>query len=183
MVNQLNQYVTAELAERFEGMGHCIVLNYEGLAAEEAVGLRALLRERGIALRVVKNRLARIALEQVGLTALRDMLQGQCAIVSGGEDMPTVAKVLTDWIKQSRKLAVRGGYADGQALDQAGVQTMADIPPRPVLLAMFAGALLAAPRQVALAFQAIQASLARALDEIRKQKEPAGDDSPAAEDA
>ena len=181
MVNRLNAYIKSELAERFEGMSHCVVVNFEKLTAEESVQLRSELREKEVGIRVVPNRIARLALEEAGAPQVSELLRGQCAILHGGEDMPTVSKTITEWIKKNRKMEVRGGFAEGRVLDSAGVQKMADIPARPVLLTMIACAINSAPQRVAYAFQSVQAGLARALEEIRKQKEGAGEAAPASE--
>ena len=173
MVNRLNEFVVKELTESLGNLSHCIVVDYNGLTAEESVDLRTILRQRDVRMRVVKNRLARIALKSVGLPEIGDFLAGQCALVTGGEDMPTAAKLVFEWIKKNKKMAVRGGYAEGAALDEASVRRMAAIPPRPVLLAMIASAIQSGPQRVAYALQSVQASLARAFDEIRKQKETA----------
>lgn len=181
MVNRLNKYIKDELGESFSGIGHCVVVNCERLTAEESVALRSELRSKSIRMRVTPNRIGRLALDEAGLRGVGDLLRGQCAILTGGEDMPSVAKAATEWIKKNKKMAVRGGFAEGRLLDEAGVQTMADIPPRPVLLAMIAGAVNNAPQKVAWALQSVHSSLARALEEIRKQKGGGAEEAPAAE--
>ena len=180
MVNELNRLITAELTEQFNAMSHCVVVSYERLTAEEAVALRAGLRGKDVRMTVVKNRLARLAFEAAGMGGVTELLSGQCAIVSGGEDMPSVSKAVTDWIKAAKKLEVLGGYADGRVLDAQGVEKMAKIPARPVLLSMMVTAVQAVPQRVVWAFQSVHSSLARAFEEIRKQKEtPEGGDAAA----
>lgn len=183
MVNELNRLMVAELTRHFSEMSHCVVIDYRGLTSEESVELRARLRGKDVRMTVVKNRIARHAFEAAGLGAVSELLQGQCAIVSGGEDMPSAAKAITEWMREAKKMAVLGGYAEGRVLDEPGVRKMAKIPARPVLLSMMLGAIQAVPQRVAGAFQSLHSSLARAFEEIRKQKETAEGGDAAAESA
>ncbi|HRU06122.1 MAG TPA: 50S ribosomal protein L10 [Candidatus Brocadiia bacterium] len=184
MVNRLNRYVVSELGGQFRGMNHCVVVNYQGLTSQESVDLRSALRASKVRMRVVKNALAGIALEEAGFKGLKDLLKGQCALAVGEEDMPTTAKAVTEWIKKNKKMEVRGGFVEGQMLDAAGVQKMASVPSRQVLMGMFVGGVLGVLQRVAGTFQGVQSSLARALSEIEKQKQAAaGAAAPAAEQA
>lgn len=171
MPNRVNVLVRKDLAGRLERQPHCVLISYQGLTGQEAVDLRAMLREKDVQLRVVKNSLAAMAFEDSGLAGLPDCLEGPCAVVTGGSDMPTTCKVIKDWIKSSGKMAIRAGFLDGRTILPDEVNRLAEIPPMPVLQAQFLGAIQGVPQRVAGAFQSLISSIARALEEIRKQKE------------
>jgi len=171
MPNRVSLYIAQELTDEFREAPHCVVVDYLGLTAREAVDLRFELRAKEVRMRVIKNTLAARAFQGGALSVLGDVLGGSCAIVTGGEDMPSACKAVTEWMKKNKKMAVKGGFAEGRVMDADEVEKMAQIPPMPVLLAQFVGGVQGVAQQVAGAFQALAASIGRALEEIRRQKE------------
>ena len=182
MPNRVNVYIANELAAELRELSHCILLDFHGLTAEESVELRAGLRRQDVRIRVLKNSLALRAFEEGGFAVLGELLSGPCALVTGGEDMPSASRAISDWIKKNQKMAVRGGFADGRMLNADDVKRMADIPPMPVVLAQFIGGVQGIAQRVAGSFQGLAAGVRRALEEIRRQKE-AAEGAPAADGA
>jgi len=179
MPNRVNVLVRKELADRFGRHSHCVVVSHHSLSAQEAVGLRANLREKDVQFLVVKNSLAARAFEDGGFPGLAQYLDGPSAVLTGGGDMPTACRAIKDWIKKNGKIEIRGGFIDGRTIQAEEVNRLAEIPSMPVLQAQFLGALQGVPQRVAGAFQSLLSSLARALEEVRKQKEGAGTVEPA----
>jgi len=170
MPKRINEMMQRELAAQYEGIKGCIVVNFSGLSAAMSTALRSALRKEGIQLRVVKNSIASIAFRDVGASQMAQVLQGMCAIVSGGEDMVAVASVLSKWIKENRVLEIVGGWMDDRLLTKADVERLAQIPPKPVLYAQILGGIQWPLVGLANCFSGVQRALAIALKAIAEQK-------------
>ena len=121
-----------------------ILIEYKGLNQKGIDPLRKKVREASGELHVVKNTLARIALEQAGHKVPTDYFTKSTAIGFAFTDVPAVAKVLTSATKDSEFVKVKGALLGNQVLDAKQVQALADLPPMPVIRAQFLG-LLSAP--------------------------------------
>jgi large subunit ribosomal protein L10 len=115
-----------------------VVIGYAKLGTEEAQAFRARLRQDGVKLRVIKNSLALVALDKVGMAPAKEFITGPSAIAftrsEGG--VPVVSKTIAEWMKKSKTVTVRGGILDGRAIRPDDVKKLAAIPGRPVLLSM-----------------------------------------------
>jgi len=143
MPSTINQLVVAELATRFREMRHAILVDFTGLRALQADRLRAALGERGAGMLVVKNTLAVLALRQLELLDVADLIDGPTAFIHGGDDPAALAKMVLAWSKAESVLTVRGGMLDGEAIDAGGVAALAALPPLGVLRAQAVGAMAA----------------------------------------
>jgi large subunit ribosomal protein L10 len=132
---ELKKLIVDELTKNYSDVDRCVVVNYTGISSEAAVGIRAELRKHSIELAVVKNSLMARAFANVGLASVAGLLDGPCAVATGGEDLVELSKVLSDVADKEQKLVIRGGYGDGQLLQADDVRRVATIPPKPVLTA------------------------------------------------
>lgn len=111
------------------------VVDYRGLTVKEAQELRRKLREAGAVMKVYKNNIVKIALQQAELPTLDETLVGTCSYVFFGDDPVSPAKVLRDFAKSTKKTEVIGGIADGAALDAEQAKAYADLPSYDELMA------------------------------------------------
>jgi len=172
MPSELKRMMSEELAARYTVGTDYIVVGYTKMSGQETATLRKKMREQGLRLEVVKNRIAArtLAANEIGSGAR--FLTGPSALVMGEVETPTLCKLVTGYAKEYRdKFTIRGGVMDGEMLEAETVEDLADIPPMPVLHAMIAGSFQAPVVAVAAAFQSLPRSLACALEGIRKQKE------------
>ena len=117
-----------------------ILTDYRGLSATEMTELRRKLREAGIEYRVVKNTLARFAVERAGKGELVSFFQGPVAIAFGYGDIIEPAKVLADYTRVSKaSLDIKGGFLGDTLLAPEDVATLATLPAREVILARVVG--------------------------------------------
>jgi len=118
-----------------------ILVDYRGLSATEITALRRKLGEANIQYRVVKNTLARFAMERAGKNELLSFMQGPISITSSeGEDVVEVAKVLTDYINSAKlEIDIRGGFTGDKILTKEDVITLSKLPSREILLASIVG--------------------------------------------
>jgi large subunit ribosomal protein L10 len=129
-----------ELRELIERASIAIAADYRGLTVTEMGQLRRAVRDAGVDLKVVKNRLFLRAAQAAGKPELAELLEGPTAVIFGYEDLAAPAKVAAEYIRTARNaFALRKGVLDGQVLSAAQVTDLATLPAKPVLLAQLAG--------------------------------------------
>jgi len=151
-----------------------VTTEYRGLTVREIGEIRRALRKQNVTYRVVKNRLMRIAAEEEGSTALVTLLRGPSAIAFGTGDEPLVARTVLDVVRPYKLVRVTGAVVGGSALDADGVQRLATLPSREVLLAQLGGAFSAPATQVAGLLAASLRNLAHALAQLHERVAGAG---------
>ena len=134
--------VIAELTERLRVSQTLIVADYRGLTMPEIDGLRGELLKHGARFSVVKNTLTRRAAEAAGADAVLAMLEGPTAIafLESEGDPVAVAKALSDAVRTTKILVIRGGVLDGKVISADDVDNLAKLPPTDVLRAQLVGA-------------------------------------------
>ncbi len=167
--------VVEELEKRLRASAVVILTDYRGLTVDEIGALRGRLREANIEYRVAKNTLLAIAAERCGFSDLSRFLSGPTAVVFGKKDDPGLpARLLQEFIRQYRKLEIKGGVVSGEALDAASVRALATLPSRAELLARTIGMIQAPLRAVVTVLNGPARALVTALDALRAQREAAG---------
>ncbi len=153
--------------------GSVIFTNFRGLHVGELANLRRKLRDVGVEYKVVKNTLFARAAESLGLGGVAPYLEGPTGVVFCADDPAAPAKVLHEYIRQMRKLEVRGGLVEGQILTAEQVKQLAELPPKRVILAQVLGALQGPPAGLVWVLTGLQRNLVYALDQVRKAREAA----------
>ena len=174
MPTEAKRRTVAELQDEVARSKTMIVSEYRGLTVKEIAEIRKALRKQDVSYRVVKNRLMRIAAEQEGMPGVASLLTGPSAIAFGSGDEAAMAKAVIDAVRPYKIVKVTGAVVGGRALDAAGVQTLATLPSREVLLAQLAGAFNAPATQVAGLLAANLRSLGSLLAQVQEQKAQAG---------
>ena len=143
MSKEKKTQVIDELKETFDRCDIGILTDYRGLSTAEMTALRRKLRESGVEYRVVKNTLARFAMERVGREELVNYFSGPVAIAFSSGDVVAPAKVLTDYIAAEKvTLSIKGGFLSDSVLTVKDVEALAKLPSREILLAQVLGGLL-----------------------------------------
>ncbi|MEM7810697.1 MAG: 50S ribosomal protein L10 [Planctomycetota bacterium] len=132
-----------DILNRLDGNGDVIIVDSSKMDANATNTWRSELRKSDIKALSVRNTLARKALEELGVTGLEGVLEGPSTICYGGEDVVALSKEITKWAKEIEKLEIKGGAADGSALDEAGVKVLSKSPSREELLSIISGQILA----------------------------------------
>ncbi len=161
MPSRVNKLMVKETVERYRSAGCMVAVAYTGLDAASATALREKLRQSEVDLRVVKNRIARIAMRELGREDFAGLLDGQTAVMAC-DDVLGASKAAVEFAKE-RKLEIKGGWADGRTLSKQDVKRLATIPPREVLMGQIAGLAVAPSAGLAGVIRATYASIARAL--------------------
>lgn len=127
--------IVADLAEKLSRSQAIILTDYRGLSVPEINRLRRQLRDMATGYHVVKNRLVKRALEQVGLPVPEALLRGPTAIAFCYEDAAAPAKALMDFAKESKILTIKGGLLGQQVITAERVSALAALPPLDILRA------------------------------------------------
>ena len=168
--------VVEEIRTKLDGADAAVLTEYRGLSVRALADLRGSLRPANTEYKVFKNRLARRAAEEAGLTDLLPLLEGPVAIAFVHGDAVPAAKALRDFGRTNPALVVKGGLLDAKLITAAELTALADIPPREQLLGMIAGGFQAPLTKAAGLFQAFTRNLAygvQALIDQRAATEPA----------
>ena len=164
------QAAVAEIVESFNESAGAVLTDYRGLTVKELQDLRRSLGANAN-YAVVKNTLAKIAANQVGIDGFDDLLVGPTAIAFINGDVVEAAKGLRDFAKEHPALIVKGGYLDGAPLDAKEIGKLADLESREVLLGKMAGAMLASLSQAVYLLNAPIAQAARLAGALQAKAE------------
>lgn len=128
-----------EIAAQIEESEAIFAVDYRGISVPQAAELRSKLRESDASFRIVKNRLTKIAAEQVGEERLGELLQGPTALTFVRGDTAQAAKAITTFNKEHEVLTYKGGFMDTTSLDESAFKSIARLPGRDVLNGQLAG--------------------------------------------
>ncbi len=151
--------VVAQVSETLNTAQTVVIAQYAGVTVESMTAIRKEARKANVYLHVVKNTLARKAVEGTKFGPLADKMVGQL-IYSVSEDPIAAAKVISEFAKANDKVKIVAGMYNEKLLDVAGVKQLASIPSRDELLAMVMGVM-----------QQIPASFVRLVAAIKDKKE------------
>jgi large subunit ribosomal protein L10 len=166
--------VVTDLQARLDGASAFYLTDFTGLSVKQITEFRSRLRKQGVEYVVVKNTLAKRALEALELSDVADFFAGPTGLVIGRSDAVAAAKVLSDFAREhADRPAVKVGVVDRKPFAPAEVKRLAEMPPREVLLAQIAGGLQAPMARLAGGMNQLMAGFARAVDQLRQQKEGA----------
>lgn len=118
-----------------------IMAEFPGVAAKNLYNLRVKLRETQSQLHVVKLTLFSRALTEAGLPVLDDMLTGSLIMAFAYDEPPAVAKTMVDFAKDFESFQIKGGLLGNRIIDAAAVKSLAELPPKPIVLAGLLGTL------------------------------------------
>lgn len=170
-MNPDKKIIVDELLDRVNSSPFLLVVDYVGMTVPEFTELRNRLQAVGSECHVGKNRYMRIALEEANLPSLGDDLKGQTAFLTGESDVCGTAKVLKNFAKEFKKPEIKSGILDGDVLDAAQINSLADLPSREVLLAQLLGVINAPASKLVRTVNEPASSLARVI----KAKYPDGE--------
>jgi large subunit ribosomal protein L10 len=141
-----------------------VMAEYRGITVADMTKLRNEARSKGVILSVLKNTLARRAMQGSAFEVASDQMTGPL-IYGFSTDAVSAAKVVSDFAKTNDKLVIRGGAFSGKALDVNGVKQLANIPPKEVLLAQLCGLLMSPISRTAVVLGALAAKKGEASGE------------------
>src|SRR6516162_3338997 len=159
------------LEQRLKASSVIILTDYRGLSVDEIGALRGRLRDADVEYRVTKNTLLALAAERCGLHGLSAYLNGPTAAVFGKDDPGVAARLLQDFIRQYRKLEIKGAVIDGEALDADAVRLLATLPSRAELQARAIAMIQAPLRSLVTVLNSSASALVYVIDAYRSRRE------------
>lgn len=130
-----------ELKQRLSGVKTVLLTEYRGLTVQQIGELRKQLRAVSAQYKVVKNRLAKIAVSSSELSALTPQLKGPVALIVSKDDPVAVAKAVSTFARTNQAFAVKGGFVDGRLMQPEGLRALAELPSKDALRAQVVGAI------------------------------------------
>lgn len=169
---ELKKPIIEEISNVITDADSVVLVNYSGLTVAEDTQLRKTLREAGITYKVYKNTMMNFAFQGTACEALTKHLEGTNAIAVSKDDATAPARLLAEFAKKNPKLEMIAGVVEGDYYDAAGVQALASVPTREVLLGRLFGSM-----------QGPISGFARVLKQIAENAPADGTAAPAAEEA
>jgi len=158
----------SDLKQRLAGVKTVLLTEYRGLTVHQIGELRKQLRAVSAEYKVVKNRLAKIAISASELDALTAQLKGPVALVVSKDDPVAVTKAVTTFARTNQALTIKGGYVDGQLMAPDALKALSELPSKEALRAQLVGAVSGPLTQLVSLLQAPQRELAYVLAERGK---------------
>jgi large subunit ribosomal protein L10 len=164
--------LVATLAEVFKATNVVVVAHYSGLTVAQMQKLRTQMKLAGAAVKVTKNRLAKIALEGTDVAAIAPLLKGPTVLAYSGDPV-AAPKVAIEFAKANEKFVILGGSMGKTALNPDGVKALASLPSLDELRAKLVGLILAPATKIAQVVNAPAAKLARVVQAYASKDEAA----------
>ena len=136
------QQIVETLAAKIRDAKSGVLVKYEGITVADDTALRAALRKPGVEYTVMKNTLTGKACEIAGYGDMKQYLSGMTAIAIGTDDPIDPAKIMKTFADKLDRFEIKAGFVDGGILDKAGVEALAEIPSKEVLIAKMMGSLM-----------------------------------------
>ena len=167
------QAIVAEVAEVARTAFSAVAAEYRGITVEDMTALRVQARNSGVYLRVVKNTLARRAIQDTEFECMQDGLTGPLVLAFSQEDPGAAARVIKDFAKGHDKLKVTLVSIGGQMLAPTELETLAKMPTYDQAISMLMSVMQAPIQKLAQTLNEVPGKLVRTVAAIRDAKEAA----------
>jgi large subunit ribosomal protein L10 len=171
MSKPVKDMITQELRARYAELDSALWLELVGVNGVLTNQLRRELRGQQVRLEVVKNSLFRRAIGDGPLKPLAESLDGPAAIISGGESLIDVAKLIDEWLPKAKGIKLKGAVLEGEWLDQTRVAGLSKMPTKRDLQAKVAAIVLSPAANLAGAINSGGARLAAVVKALIEKLE------------
>lgn len=165
--------IVAEVAEVAGSAFSAIAAEYRGLGVEEMTALRKNARDNSVYLRVVKNTLARRAIEGTDFECMQDGLVGPLLLAFSQEEPGSAARVIKDFAKDHKKLEVKLVSISGKLLDPSEIETLAKMPTYDEAISLLMAVMKAPVEKLARTMNEVPSKLVRCVAAVKDAKEAA----------
>jgi large subunit ribosomal protein L10 len=174
MSKYVKELMMDQLKSDLDGNRSLLIVDLKDLDAIAEHNFRRDLRKKSIRLRVLKNSLARRVFSDMGMDGLSKYLEGQSAVVWGGEGPSELAKEITTRFKALKKPAIKGGAVDGVVVGPEQVDDITKLPSREVLIGQVLSLVLGPAQQTLSLLTSSSSTLVGQLEALAKRGEEAG---------
>ena len=165
--------VVSEVNEVAKNAHSAVAAEYRGLTVGEMTSLRTKARESGVYIRVVRNTLARRAIEGTAFECMQDRLVGPLVLAFSQEEPSSAARLIKDFAKANDKMVIRLAAFDGKVLEASDIDVLASLPTREEALSQMMSVILAPVTKLVRTLAEPRARLVRTLGAIRDKQEAA----------
>lgn len=171
MSKMVKELIVQDLEKRYSGVDNALMVEFVGCDGLVSNEFRRDLRSRHMRIEIVKNSLFRKAVAKGPLSKLDAALHGPNAVVTGGESLIDVAKVIEEWMPKIAGLKLRAAVLEGELLDESRVQQLAKMPTKRDLQAQIAGMALSPGARLASAIDSGGGNIAACIKTIVEKLE------------
>ncbi len=136
MSKAMKTAIIQQVTETLDGHESVVFVNPGRMTVHETEHLRSRFRSEGVQFLHLRNRLAFVALEKVGMSGVEAVVSGPAGVAFGGEGAIAISKIVVEEAKTIKNLEVLGAFMDGEVLDKDGVTQLSKMPGRKELQAM-----------------------------------------------
>ena len=172
-INEEKTGAVEELKKLFSQATDYIFTDYRGLTVAQITELRNKLREQHTAYRVIKNRVAKLALKDLGQPEVDELLTGPTAVALPEEESGPIAKILVDFGKDN-PVEIKGGIIDGRVFGLKQMEAFSKLPTRDELIAKLMGTMNAPIQNLVYTLNAVPQKLVRVLQAVADKKQSEG---------
>ena len=162
--------VYRDLKKGFKENGSIFLLTYSKLTSTKIGDLRKNRKSAGAHVVVSKNRLAQIALKELGHNQLAERVGGQTAFIWSNKDSAEISKILIKFVKDIETVALKGGLLQGKIIEEGDIKRLSDLPSREVLLAQLLGTIIAPLTRLAYVLNAKTIDLLSIIKQLSEKK-------------
>ncbi|HDM37891.1 MAG TPA: 50S ribosomal protein L10 [Candidatus Omnitrophica bacterium] len=165
------EYIVEEIREKLKETPNFYISNFINIKAEQFNELRNRLAQNSSYYFVVKNRLCRLALEKANMKKIADLIDGSTGFIFCHKNAIPISRILTDFSKEAEGFTIRGGFIEGEVLDEKQIRELASLPDRNEMMGMLAYAFKSPLIKFANIFRHLITGLVISLSQIQKRKE------------
>ncbi|HID95434.1 MAG TPA: 50S ribosomal protein L10 [Candidatus Latescibacteria bacterium] len=170
MIREEKRKMVDQLAEIISTAKGIYLTDFTGLDVASITELRRRLKEASASYRVVKNTLARLAVEKAGRVELKEFLDGPTGIVHTRSDPLAPAKCLVELVKRNQRPKIKSGFVEGQILKPIDVMSLAALPSKEELLGQVVCGMAAPLTSLLAVLQELPRRLVGTLDALEKRQ-------------
>ena len=165
--------IVAEVSEAASGALSVVLADYRGVTSGDMTELRAKAREQNVYLRVVRNTLAKRAVEGTEYECVNEALVGPTLFAFSMEDPGAAARLLKDFAKENKEFEIKALAVGGELLGADKIDRLAKLPTRDEALGLLASVMQAPITKLARTFNEVPSKVTRAVAAVRDQKKEA----------
>jgi large subunit ribosomal protein L10 len=165
--------VVAEVAEIASSAYSAVAAEYHGLSVTDMTELRVAARNENVYLRVVRNTLAKRAVEGTDFACMQDGMTGPLVFGFSQEDPGAVARVMGSFSKENKNLEIKMVSLGGKLLPATDIEKLAKMPTKDQAIAILMGTMKAPIEKFVRTLVAPTSKMVRTVAAIRDAKEAA----------
>ena len=165
--------IVAEVAEVASKAYSAVAAEYRGLSVDNLTLLRREARANGVYLRVIKNTLARRAVEGTDFACMQEGLTGPLILAFSMEDPGAAARVIKDFVKGHDRLVVKLVSVSGKLMGPGDLETLAKLPTRDQAISLLMSVMKAPVQKLASTLNEVPGKLVRTIAAVRDAKQAA----------